>query len=85
MHIAQLFLCQAIFETLEGEHYEFPSNLSEDLQSNHSLNSFWKQSVLSPIAFVIGEGENADMIVRDQNYNGDGNLTGVIFKEIIKI
>ena len=79
------FYAKEFLKTLEGEHYEFPSNLSEDLHSNHSLNSFWKQSVLSPIAFVIGEGENADMIVRDQNYNGDGNLTGVIFKEIIKI
>ena len=79
------FYAKTFLRTLEEEHYAFPSNLSEDMNSNQSLNTFWKQSVLNPIAFVIGEGDNADMIVRDQNYKENGNLTGVILKEIIKI
>ena len=77
------FYPKMFLKTLEEELHQFPTNLSEDSNSNNSLQNYWIQSVLSPVGFVIGQGENADMIVRDENYNLDGNLTELTEFDII--
>ena len=77
------FYPKMFLKTLEEELHQFPTNLSEDSNSNNSLQNYWIQSVLSPVGFVIGQGENADMIVRDENYNLDGNLTELAEFDII--
>ena len=77
------FFYSNFLSELESDQHKFPSNLSEDLNAFNSLHNFWTQSVLSPVAFVIGMGENGDMIVRDENFNEDGNLTELVEFEII--
>ena len=77
------FFSTSFLTELEQDSYKFPPNLSEDLNAYNSLHNFWKQSLLSPVAFVIGGGENGDMIVRDENYNEDGNFTEIKEFDII--
>ena len=59
------FLYTSYMNSLDNG-FEFPSNLSENHESNTSLDNYWLSSVLKPIAFSI----NGDTVIKD-NFDKD--------------
>ena len=65
------FLYTSYMNSLDNG-FEFPSNLSENYESNTSLDKYWISSVLKPIAFSI----NGDTVIKD-NFDKDENHTEI--------